>query len=146
MRLTPYYTCVTDYIDAVRCTTGNSSAANMTTTNQFVVLNKQDARLYGIDFAGLMPLANNTGFGSFSLTGMINYVNGKNRKSDDDLYNIMPLNTKLTLMHKLGQWTNTVMVKSKAKSEVSDIRNEMKTDGYGLVNLRSSYDVEASPA
>jgi iron complex outermembrane receptor protein len=139
LSLTPYYTRVSDYIDAVACTACTARAdgfRNLTLANQ-------DARLYGIDIAGLMPLANNTGLGSFSLTGMINYVNGKNRKSDDDLYNIMPLNTKLALVQKLGQWTNTAEAQFvKAKSEVADIRKEMETDGYALFNLRSSYELK----
>ena len=138
---TPYYTYVTDYIDAVRCRTGNCSAANATTTNQFVVLKYEnhDARLYGLDLSGKMPLGK-TGFGEFGLRGQLNYTNGRNRDSGDDLYNIMPLNTKLTLTHKTGGWDNaTELVMVKAKDNVSDVRNEVKTSGYSLVNLRSSY-------
>ena len=138
---TPYYTYVTDYIDAVRCRTGNCSAANATTTNQFVVLKYEnhDARLYGLDLSGKMPLGK-TGFGEFGLRGQLNYTNGRNRDSDDDLYNIMPLNTKLTLTHKTGGWDSaTELVMVKAKDNVSDVRNEVKTSGYSLVNLRSSY-------
>jgi iron complex outermembrane receptor protein len=40
-----------------------------------------------------MPLANG-GFGEFALKGLINYTNGKNRDTGDNLYNIMPLNAK----------------------------------------------------
>ena len=52
LRVTPYYTRVTDYIDAIRCPVGASCApANRTTTNQFVVLPyaNQSAELYGLD-------------------------------------------------------------------------------------------------
>ncbi len=132
---------VTDYIDAVRCRTGNCSAANATTTNQFVVLKyaNHDARLYGLDLTGKMPLGK-TGIGDFGLRGQLNYTNGRNRDTDDDLYNIMPLNARLMLTHKTGGWDNGVeLVMVKAKDKVSDVRNEVKTDGYSLVNLRSSY-------
>ena len=138
---TPYLTYVTDYIDAVRCRTGNCSAANATTTNQFVVLKyaNHDARLYGLDLTGKMPLGK-TGIGDFGLRGQLNYTNGRNRDTDDDLYNIMPLNARLMLTHKTGGWDNGVeLVMVKAKDKVSDVRNEVKTDGYSLVNLRSSY-------
>jgi iron complex outermembrane receptor protein len=110
-------------------------------TNQFVVLKftNQSARLYGIDLSGRMPLAK-TGLGELGLKGLLNYTNGKNRDTGDELYNIMPLNAKLTLTQKLGGWDNGVeLLMADAKSKVSDARNEIKTPGYGLVNLRASY-------
>ncbi len=138
LSLTPYYTRVRDYIDAVACST---CAARTADGFRNLTLANQDARLYGIDISGMMPLAKTAGLGNFTLTGMLNYVNGKNRKTDDDLYNIMPLNAKLALVHKIGQWTNTAEAQFvKAKSDVADIRREMETDGYALFNLRSSYE------
>jgi iron complex outermembrane receptor protein len=140
-KATPYYTRVTDYIDAVQWngTTNLQAAANA--TNQFVALRytNQSARLYGIDLSGRMPLAK-TGLGELGLKGLLNYTNGKNRDTGDDLYNIMPLNAKLTLTQKLGGWDNGIeLVMVEAKSKVSDVRNEIKTAGYSLVNLRASY-------
>ena len=141
-KATPHYSRVGDYIDAVRCPAGAAcTAANAATTNQFVVLKyaNQSARLYGIDLSGRMPLAN-SGAGAFGLRGLVSYTNGKNRDTGDDLYNIMPLNARLTLSHKLGGWDNAVeLVGVKAKDKVSDARNEIKTAGYSLVNLRASY-------
>jgi iron complex outermembrane receptor protein len=99
----------------------------------------QSARLYGLDLSGRMPLAN-TGIGEFGLRGLISYTNGKNRDTGDELYNIMPLNARLTVGHRLGGWDNAVeVVAAKDKDKVSDARNEVKTPGYGLVNLRASY-------
>ena len=142
LRITPYYTRVTDYIDAIRCTAGAScTLANRTTTNQFVVLQyaNQSAELYGIDVSGRMPLAS-TDFGDFGLTGSLAYTHGKNLDTDDGLYNIMPLNGKLALTHALGGWNGAVeVVAVAAKDDVSDVRNEIKTAGYGLTNLRGSY-------
>jgi iron complex outermembrane receptor protein len=52
----------------------------------------------------------------------------------------MPLNGKLALTHALGGWNGAVeVVASAAKDDVSDVRNEIKTAGYGLTNLRGSY-------
>ena len=142
LKATPYYTEVTDYIDAIRCTTGAAcTPTNSGTTNQFVVLKyaNQSARLYGLDLSGHMPLANG-GFGQFALKGLINFTNGKNRDTGDNLYNIMPLNAKATLTHQLGGWNNAVeLVMVSAKDETSDVRNEIETAGYGLTNLRTSY-------
>lgn len=141
---TPYLTYVTDYIDAVRCRSGACTAANATTRNQFVVLQyaNHDARLYGLDLAGKMPLGK-TGLGDFGLRGQLNYTNGRNRDTDDNLYNIMPLNARLALTHKTGGWENAAeLVMVKAKSNTSDVRNEIETDGYSLVNLRSSYTLK----
>ncbi len=140
-KATPYYTRVTDYIDAVQWNGTTNVARSPLLTNQFVVLKytNQSARLYGIDLSGRMPLAK-TGLGELGLKGLLNYTNGKNRDTGDELYNIMPLNAKLTLTQKLGAWDNGVeLVMVDAKSKVSDVRNEIKTSGYSLVNLRASY-------
>jgi iron complex outermembrane receptor protein len=140
--VTPYYTRVVDYIDAVRCTKGVAcTAANATATDQFVVLQYENhsARLYGVDLSGQVPLARND-WGEFGLTGLVSYTNGKNRDTDDGLYNIMPLNAKVALTHRLGGWDNAVeWVGAMAKDDVSEVRNEIETPGYGLLNLRASY-------
>ncbi|MCF8185179.1 MAG: TonB-dependent receptor [Sulfuritalea sp.] len=133
LKATPYYTHVTDYIDAVQLTP---------TTNAFTTLRytNQSARLYGLDVSGHMPLAQ-TSVGLFTLKGLLNYTNGENRDTGDDLYNIMPLNGKLTLTHNYQDWDNALEVQMvKAKDHTSDARNEIKTAGYSLVNLRSSYN------
>ena len=148
LQLTPYYTHTDDYIDAARCS-GDSgpgavcTTANLTATDAFVYLQfvNQAARIYGIDVSGHFPLAENTPYGSFTATGMLNYVRGKNDDTDDNLYNIMPLNAKLAVVHHLKNWTNTVELELvDEKDEVSWERNELETSGYGLVHLRSSYE------
>ncbi|HQN47444.1 MAG TPA: TonB-dependent receptor, partial [Rugosibacter sp.] len=114
---------------------------NNTGGNKFVHLQyaNQSARLYGIDLSSHMPLGK-TGAGDLGLKGLLNYTNGENRDTGDDLYNIMPLNAKLTLTQKRGGWDNSVeLVMVKAKNNISDVRNEIKTPGYSLVNLRGSY-------
>ncbi len=151
LRITPYVTYVENYINARRCATGDtlmagspcSVAANQTRTNNFVFLkyDNQDARLYGIDISGHLPIAKNTGFGSFAANGQVNYVRGKTASGKgDDLYNIMPLNAKLAVAHQLGNWNGSAeLVVVDGKKDVSAERNELKTPGYGLFNLRGSY-------
>lgn len=143
IKVTLYYTAVKDYIDAVRLPTSGTDQ-NATRTAGFVKLTyaNQAARLFGIDILGKMPLGK-TGVGDFSLKGLINYTNGKNTDTNDDLYNIMPLNAKLALTHKLGGWDNAIeLVMVKGKHDVSDVRNEIETPGYSLVNLRASYTMK----
>jgi iron complex outermembrane receptor protein len=146
LKLTPYYTYVQDYINARRCssTNANCGAANQTATTGFVFLQfaNQDARLYGLDVSGHFPLAKTAGYGNFTATGVLSYVRGKTTSgTSDDLYNIMPLNARLAVVQRLGSWTNTAEVQLvDAKTAVSQIRDELKTAGYGLLNLRSSYE------
>jgi iron complex outermembrane receptor protein len=148
-KTTPFYTQVTDYIDVVRLpySVGSMMAPsdnNATRTTGFVRLHyaNQSARLYGFDLSGHMPLATNA-FGTFGLKGLLNFTNGTNQDTGDELYNIMPLNAKLAVTQQLGGWDNSLeLVMVKDKSNVSDVRNEIKTPGYSLVNLRTSYTVK----
>jgi iron complex outermembrane receptor protein len=140
-KASPFYTHVIDYIDAVQWNSATNTARTTLLKNQYTVLRytNQSARLYGLDLSGHMPLAQ-TGVGAFGLNGLVNYTKGDNRDTDEDLYNIMPLNAKLTLTHKYAGWDNGVeLVMVREKDNVSEMRNELRTPGYSLVNLRSSY-------
>ena len=145
-KATPYYTRVTDYIDGVRCAAGGmgnctgSITPNPSTTS-FLRLKyaNQSARIYGLDLSGKAQIGE-TGVGVIGLKGVISYANGKNRYTDSDLYNVMPLNGKLTVSQKFGSWDNSIeWVGVAAKDSVSLVRNEIKTPGYGLIHLRGSY-------
>lgn len=145
LQVTPYYTYVDDYIDAERCSSGGSvcTAANLTATDAFVNLQfvNQSATLYGVDVSGHFPLAKGTRYGSFTANGILNYVQGENETTGDNLYNIMPLNVRLAVEQRLRGWTNIAEVELvKAKTDVSATRNEVETSGYGLLHLRSSYE------
>jgi len=136
VKLTPYYTHVKDYIDAVRL-------PGQTGTSNFVLLQyeNQSARLYGIDLSGHAVAARGTELGDFTARGAISYTRGENRDTGDNLYNIMPLNLKLALVQQYGRWRNTVEGELVArKNDVSAVRNEMETPGYGLVHLRAHYE------
>jgi iron complex outermembrane receptor protein len=134
---TPYYSLVRDFIDAKRLENpGMPSGADEFVTLQYA---NQKARLYGLDLSGRMPLAAST-LGRFGLEGLVNYTDGKNRATGDDLYNIMPLNARLALTHRTTHWDNALELELvKRKNEVSNVRNEIKTPGHGLVNLRLAY-------
>jgi iron complex outermembrane receptor protein len=140
-KATPYTTQVADYIDAVQWNATTNQASTTLVKNQFSVLKfvNQSARIYGLDLSGHMPLARNA-MGDFGLKGLLNYTKGTNQDTGDGLYNIMPLNVKLALTHKLEGWDNSLeLLMVQAKDTVSGVRNEIKTPGYSLVNLRTSY-------
>ena len=144
--VTPYYTYVQDYIDARRCSGGAMMSPcdrnNVTATTGFVNLQfvNQSARLYGADISGYFPVLQGGALGNVKMTGVVSYVRGKNPDTGDNLYHMMPLNAKLALVQQSGPWTNTLEgVFVDAKTQVSSVRNELETSGYGLMNLRSSY-------
>lgn len=149
LKVTPFYTYVTDYIDAQRCAGSGmmmdalcGGPANDTARDQFVHLQyvNETAVLYGVDLSGYLPLAETT-LGAFGLRGLVNYTQGENRDTDDGLYNIMPLNAKLALTHLQGPWDNALeLVMVDAKDDLSDVRNEIETAGYALVNLRGGHE------
>jgi len=140
-KATPYYTRVTDYIDAIQWNGATNAARTPLLRGQFVVLKfaNQSARLYGLDLSGRIPLGKSA-FGELGLKGVLGYTNGRNLDTGDDLYNIMPLNGRLTLTQKTGGWDNAAeLVLVDAKRRVSDARNEVPTAGYALMHLRGSY-------
>ncbi len=140
VKATPFYTQVDDYIDAVQWNATTNAPAALV-TNKFSVLKymNQSAKLYGVNLSGHMPLAK-TGVGEFGVKGLLNYTKGTNEDTGDNLYNIMPLNSKLAVTHTTGGWANSAeLVLVSAKDDVNAMRNEIKTPGYSLVNLRGSY-------
>ncbi|PJC71404.1 MAG: TonB-dependent receptor, partial [Zetaproteobacteria bacterium CG_4_8_14_3_um_filter_59_5] len=143
VKMSPYYTYINDHVDAARCSSSNANcgAANQTATNAFVYLQfvNQSANMYGVDVSGDV-LVSESGYGSVTAKGLMNYVRGKNKVTKDNLNNIMPLNGQLGLEHTLGGWTSNVDVEMVSpKKKVSSVRNELATGGYALVNLHSTY-------
>jgi iron complex outermembrane receptor protein len=143
LKATPYYTHVQDFIDAAQWNATTNLPASPLATNSFTLLKytNQSARLYGIDLSGHALVASGTGYGDFTLKGGVSYTRGENRDTGDNLYNIMPLNAKLALTQRLGPWRNTLEGEfATRKDDVSQVRNEIRTPGYGLFHLRSRYE------
>ncbi len=129
-----YTTRVHDYIDA-RCL-----ATCLPGQFNYLKLENADARLTGIDLSGFAPLARIEGIGEFTGRAIVAYVHGENLDTDDGLYNIMPLNARLIVEHRLAAWTTSAeLVLVSAKEDGSDVRNEIETGGYGLLHLRTRY-------
>jgi iron complex outermembrane receptor protein len=146
VKLTPYYTDVQDYVDAVQWDATTDAPRTVPVVDNFTVLKyvNQSAHLYGVDLAADYRLTGITHYGRFSARLVGSYTRGKNDDTGDNLYNIMPLNANLALTQEIGSWSNTVEGEFvAAKHDVSRVRNEMQTPGYGLVHLRSRYERDA---
>ena len=136
-RFAGHLTYVKDFIDAKRAPGYEAK------DDQYVLLQYQNvaARLYGVDLSGKAKLGRVDGIGSFAVSGMMSFVHGSNRTTGDNLYHMMPLNTKLALIHRFGAWTNTLEAQVvEEKHRVSQVRNEVVTPDYTLVNVRTSYE------
>ncbi|MDD2720611.1 MAG: TonB-dependent receptor [Gallionella sp.] len=141
VKVAPYYTHVQNYIDAVSCASVGKVCPAPNPGFLNLSLANQTARLYGVDVSANVPLAQGGGYGDFTLTGVLNYVNGKNLTTGDNLYHIMPLNAKLAVEQHWGGWSNSVEAKLvSAHTSVQAARNENRSGGYSLLNLRSSYE------
>lgn len=141
LKLTPYYTYINDYIDAVACDEVGKVCPARTDGFLNLSLDNQRARIYGVDMSGKLALIKGSSFGSLQAKGLVSYTRGRNLSSGDDLYHIMPLNMKLALDHRFGAWSNTLELKLvDAKDRVQDVRKELETSGYGLLNFYSSYE------
>lgn len=137
LKVTPYYTYVEDYIGVRKL--GNQMMGPPGFVNlQFV---NHDAELYGVNISGRMPLASNPDLGALALTAVAGYVHGENADTGGNLYHMMPFNTQIALNHRLGGWSSALEFELvTAKTEVDPVRNELETDSFALVNLRTSYE------
>jgi iron complex outermembrane receptor protein len=146
LTFTPYFTYISNYIDVQRCpfsVCGTSPMNNPYNTYGFTSLQfvNQNARIFGADLSGRAVLAKDTPLGDFTAKGILAYVNGQNITTGGNLYQMMPVNAKLSLEQKMGGWTNAIEGQFVgAKKNIEQVRNELKTGAYALFNLRSSYE------
>jgi iron complex outermembrane receptor protein len=147
VKITPYYTRVQDFIDVDRCPviadgSNGCTAARFIASSGFVNLQfaNHAARFYGVDGSFRLPLPAGPASGQFALTGLLGYVRGRNLDTGDNLYHIMPLHGTVSLEHHRGPWSSLFQFQAvDAKSDVQAARNELRTPGYALLNLRSGY-------
>lgn len=144
VKASAYATWIEDYIDARRCGPPVCATTTyLTATNAYVLLQyaNQSARLLGFDVSGHLHLGRSAALGDWTATALVNVIRGENRSTGDNLYHMMPANAKLALVHRLGRWTTTAEVQGvAAKDKFSQVRNEVRTPGYAVFNLKSSVD------
>ncbi|GIX29870.1 MAG: TonB-dependent receptor [Porticoccaceae bacterium] len=136
----PYYSWIEDYIDAVPCPAPACVAANAQPGFRYLTFANQRARLAGLDLAGRLRLPAPAGVDALELAAAASYLDGENERTGDGLAGTMPLFGSLALEAAKGlgrlrlewEWVAD-------RDEVSRVRNEVPTAGYGLVHLRLSW-------
>jgi iron complex outermembrane receptor protein len=146
-KASPYFSYVENFIDVDRCIPGTTcpsvtAAATTAAANKgfyFLKYANHNARLYGVDVSGRLDLYKDDTVGQFSSHTNMSYVRGE-RVNSGNLYHMMPFNLKLGLDHQLAGWRSGLeMQYVDAKTDVQAIRGELKTPGYILLNLKTSY-------
>jgi iron complex outermembrane receptor protein len=141
VKLSPYYSYVQDYIGVDRLQTYLSGGK----PTGFVQLQfaNHDAQLYGADLSGHARLWEDESLGRFELAGTLGWVHGEtlNSGASNGIYHLMPIHGRLSLGHRLEGWRNALELELVGgKDAVDNVRNEPRTGGYSLVNLRTGYE------
>lgn len=99
-----------------------------------------DARIAGFDMDAGYDFD-----GPLRIDGVANYVRGKRRDIDDNLYRIAPPNLTLGLTYEASKWSATFETRAVAKqNDVSVTNSELKTDGYASFSLYGDWQVKDS--
>ncbi len=134
--LTPNYTYVRNYIDAISICGPQCSgmpAAQLMFANH-------EARLYGADADASYVLATRPAFGTVRLTATGNFVRGRDLTTGGDLYRMMPPNGTVGLEDRRGRWLSRLEVRVvAAKTRVDTVRLEPATGGFTTVTLGTAY-------
>ncbi len=136
LKMTPYYTYINDYIGVIKV----GSKSYTSEIRDILKFINHDARLYGFDISGKLPLWKSSALGSGQLRGSFGYVRGKDLDTGSGLYHIMPLSGYFALEQNVAGWNNAVELQLVGrKFEIDPLRLEPKTAAYALVNLRTAY-------
>ncbi len=141
LKATAYFTHIDNYISAKRCDISYCDPNKLTATTGFVALQhvNQTAQIYGLDLTAHGVLLESGAAGRFTSSAVASYLRGKETSTGDNLFNMMPFNLKASVSQAIGRWTHTIEVQwVAAKTHVSQIRNEVQTPSYSLLNLRTS--------
>lgn len=140
--MSPFYTYVKDYINAVPNTSNNPYNMSGILGRQSLTFANQNAYLYGVDISGKKLLGK--AYGEWTMRASLSYTRGKTRNGEN-LYNIMPINSRLIIDHTLGSWSNTLeVVFVGAKDKLNAVRAEQGTAGYSVANYRTSYKLNSA--
>lgn len=127
-----FYNRVSDYIQGTPTARLDSSGNPVL---QYTNLGRAD--LYGMDGRWNYRWSD-----AISLRGTLSYVRGENQDNGDNLYRIAPLRGDINLDYRRGAWKHTVEWRLAARQDkVSAYNGETPTGGYGLVNLRTRWQL-----
>jgi iron complex outermembrane receptor protein len=130
-----WYTQVNDYIDVTVVGSTNRTDKVLTERNTLQFTNL-DATLYGTKLEGIIRVVDSKNAGTWDLTAALTSTHGERDDSDEPLYQIMPLHSKIALEQQLGKWQNSLSWQwVDSKTRVDPRRIENLTANYSLVNL-----------
>ena len=136
VKLTPYFTHVEDYIDVNTLAT---TTYGMSTFAQLQFAN-HSARIYGGDLSGRMTLWKSDRFGQGQFSGVGSWVHGTRIDTGAGLYQMMPLNARLSFDEELKGVNAGFGVEAvDRKSRVDPNRLEQVTPGYTLFSVHAGY-------
>lgn len=141
LRVSPYYTHVSDYIDAIFVKQLNGM---MMMASPFVQLQfaNQEAEFYGVDVNGGIDLRRGEGGNVTRIDASLSWLQANNLADGGPVYRQMPLNARVGLEHRQGSLELFGEVEWVAeKTRVDATRNEPTTNDYALVNLGAAYTV-----
>ncbi|MCK8121276.1 TonB-dependent receptor [Pseudoalteromonas sp. 2CM32C] len=132
-----WYTNTSDYIDADLVRSFNRFGLENTARNILKFTNT-DAVLYGVKLDLAANIHQSKALGNWQLNANITNTRAKRDDTNQPLYQIKPLHTKLAINHQLGRFENTLSWQwNDAKTRVDNNRLENQTDSYNIVNLGS---------
>ncbi|WP_414041780.1 TonB-dependent receptor plug domain-containing protein [Acidithiobacillus sp. M4-SHS-6] len=145
IEVNPYFSYIQNYIGVQRCPVGLGGActtANLQASRGFVYLQfvNQNAEIWGVNANAKLRLLQTRKFGDFDARAQLAFVQGQNLSTHAPLYRIMPLEGLLTLQQDWGPWQNWIgETLVAAKGRADPIRNEVRTPGYGLLDLGTRF-------
>ncbi|MGO2366437.1 MAG: TonB-dependent receptor domain-containing protein, partial [Pseudoalteromonas sp.] len=132
-----WYTQVNDYIDGTVVDSTNRTEMAITQRNTLQFTNL-DATLYGGKIEAAVRVSDSKSAGIWDLTAAITSTHGERNDSNEPLYQIMPLHSKLALAQKIGNWQNSLSWEwVDSKTRIDPRRLENQTDSYSLLNLQT---------
>ncbi|SEL32808.1 iron complex outermembrane recepter protein [Colwellia chukchiensis] len=135
-----FYQQIHDYIQGTPATDMRvKMVASMMADNSPLTFTNIDATLYGMDMNWHYRLDN-----GFSLSGIVSYVKGKRDDTNDDLYRISPLNSRINLHYHQQNWQSNLAIHAyAAQRHVSTLNNEQATAGYAVIDWQVDYFVSS---
>ena len=132
-----WYSTVNDYIDARIVDNFNSGSSDAGSRNILQFTNV-DATLYGSKLRAMLQLTDSQTWGQWQVDANLTTTHGERDESNDNLYQIVPLQTEISLRQQSGNWQNSFVWQwVDSKRDVDNRRLENTTDSYHLINFES---------
>lgn len=134
LKLTPHLNFIHDYIDV------DDMSMGMMMGLPLLRFANHDARIGGGDLSGYATLWSNESSGTGKLSASGAWLRGTRTDSDTPLYQMMPLNLRLTFDEEIkGLIAGMGAEMADSKTRLDPNRLELRTPGYTLFNLHVAY-------